>query len=193
MKEKKQIKQEVETWIAEEDTPTSASLKVLRPNHPDYGQTEDEIAERHQFIRWYLNQDLAPLMDIPVKRGERRPWLVECQVTDDRYSAFDTHDFRQTLPAFDKRAYAFDKLLERIEDLGIMHSVISFEEGRQNVQARYERLLEDRFRRRVDQLAKGLTVASDDERRRQIKRQIREIMIQIIACKKAWQKHAQAP
>ena len=60
-----EFSREVDRWIAEEELPVSAALKVIRLNDPDYGLTEDEIDERNEFIQWYLLQDYALLLSVP--------------------------------------------------------------------------------------------------------------------------------
>ena len=51
MKALQQISFTVDNWIAEEELPVRANLKVIRRNDPDYGLTEEEIQDRNEFIR----------------------------------------------------------------------------------------------------------------------------------------------
>ena len=62
-------------------------------------------------------------------------------------SAFNTIDFLRGTEEweFDKYKYFTDKVAERAEDLAIMHSCISNEEGRNNVKQRFESLVNIKF------------------------------------------------
>jgi hypothetical protein len=140
MKPAQNVGCEVDSWISEENLPASAQLKVIRQNDPDYGLTEDELAERNEFIHWYLLQDYAPLLLVPRQTDDAGFFIPEVDVTSPECSAFSTHDFLDSLQPFNKYGYAMKKLMERIRDLTILHSCLSSEQGRLNTQRGFEAL-----------------------------------------------------
>ncbi|MFO8090847.1 MAG: hypothetical protein R6U13_13485 [Desulfatiglandaceae bacterium] len=95
------VSAEVDSWIAEEELPTSAALKVIRTTSPDFGLTQDEVQERNEFISWYLMQDFKVLLLIPAAEyaTETEFFSVpEYSVTDSGYSAFNAVDFQRNRP-----------------------------------------------------------------------------------------------
>ena len=52
-----QISCTVDTWIDEESLPATPNLKVIRKNDPWYGMSEEEVEDRKEFIRCYINKD----------------------------------------------------------------------------------------------------------------------------------------
>ena len=59
------------TYIPEEELPARAGLRVERQSDPDYGLSEDEIADRNEFIRCYLVREFELLMMLPGKDRRR--------------------------------------------------------------------------------------------------------------------------
>ena len=90
------------TCIPEEEFPARVGLRVERKSDPDYGLSEDEIADRNEFIRCYLVREFELLMMIPAKTEGDEFFIPDCHVTDDAYSAFNTVDFQQSIKPFDK-------------------------------------------------------------------------------------------
>ena len=64
------VSKTVDSWIAEEELPVRANLKVILRNDPNYGLTEDEIQDRVEFIRCYLLREFELLMMIPKQTQE---------------------------------------------------------------------------------------------------------------------------
>ena len=115
-----------ENYIPEEELPVKAGLKVMRTSDPDYGLSEDEVADRNEFIRCHLAREFELLMMIPSQAQEEENFFIpDYHASDDAYSAFNTHDFQRTLKPFDKHRYAMKKIMERVEEIAILHSVIS--------------------------------------------------------------------
>jgi hypothetical protein len=176
--------------IVEEELPVSAYLKVTRRNDPDWGLTDDEIQERNEFIQWYLLQDFVPLMLIPKQAAENDFFIPDCDVTSNEYSAFNTHDFQENQRPFDKYGYAMKKIMERIKDLAIMHSVINSREGRLTTFQRYENLVEFEFRNRLLDLVDRCKRTNNPAIKSAIKRNIGELNRRILEAKKIWEQHA---
>jgi len=191
-REKEKIVRAVDGWIVEEELPAGARLKVIRPNDPNAGLSEDEINEWAEFIAWYLRQDMAVLLLIPAPAGSDDFYLADHQVTETEYSAFCTHDFQRLMRPFNKEAYAFKKLLERVRDLALLHSALGSEEGRFNTWRRFRRLLEREFEGRLNRLAWGFHQAQGRDDKAGIERKIKAIMKRVKECEVVWEKYSQA-
>ena len=59
------------TCIPEEELPARVGLRVERKSDPDYGLSEDEIADRNEFIRCYLVREFELLMMLPGNDGRQ--------------------------------------------------------------------------------------------------------------------------
>jgi len=190
MKTAQNVGCEVDTWIAEEELPSAARLKVISQNDPDYGLSEDELDERNEFIQWYLMQDFAPLLSVPRQSADASLFIPEVDVASPDYSAFSTHDFLDALQPFNKYGYAMKKLMERIRDLAILHSSLSSAEGRRNTQRRYEAFLEAKFRSRLAHLIERCRLTNDPDRKLELKQKIAELSRRITEAKRIWERYA---
>jgi hypothetical protein len=190
MKTAQHVGCEVDSWIAEEDLPSAAQLRVIRQNDPDYGLTEDELEERNEFIQWYLLQDFAPLLSVPRQAAETGLFIPGVDASSPECSAFSTHDFLDTLQPFNKYGYAMKKLMERIRDLAILHSCLSSPEGRLNTQRRYEAFLEAKFRSRLAHLIERCQMTADPDRKLELKLKIAELTRRIVEAKRIWERYA---
>jgi hypothetical protein len=190
MKSTQQIGCEVDSWIAEEDLPVHTRLKVIKKNDPDYGLTEDEIRDRNEFIRCYLRQDFKVLTLIPGQDEESGFFIGDYGVDDEEYSALNTMDFHRQMRPFNKYWYAMKKIMERVRYLAIDHSSISDEEGRLEIQRRYEALVYREFGEDILLLAERYKSAKDEEKRRWLKQKIGRLNCRILECRKIWERFA---
>ena len=191
MKSNEEINCTVDTWIVEEELPVRANLKIVKLNDPDYGLTQDEIQDRNEFIRCYLMNDFKLLTLIPKQQpSETDFFIIDCNVLDEEYSAFNTHDFQRLLRPFNKYGYAMKKIMECVKDLAILHSSISSQEGRVNTHRRYEHLVEQEFRNRLMALIDQYRWTDDEDRRFSLKGKIGEVSRRILECKKIWEQFA---
>ena len=189
MKSKTQIVvNAVEGWFVTEELPHRGGLRVLRPNHPDHGLSEDEVEARNEFIAWHLRQELGALLLIPAIESAGDFFLADLDVTDSEYSAFNTHDFHQMRGTINWWAYAERKLEDRVNDLALLCSCLSHEEGRRNTKARYTRLLQHEFQDKLDRLAQQLHVARDPEAKAEAGRKIGRIQQQVWKLNQIWTK-----
>jgi len=177
-------------YIPEEELPVRAGLRVMRTSGPDYGMSEDEIADRNEFIRCHLAREFELLMMIPSPAQEENFFIPDYHASDDAYSAFNTHDFQRTLKPFDKYRYAMKKIMERVEEIAILHSVISREEGRENTFRRFNTLVEYEFREPLFSYVDRYKAAKTDEQRQRLKQKIGELNRRIFEAKKAWERVA---
>jgi hypothetical protein len=182
-----QISQTVDRWVAE-DVRHGPGLAVIRKNSPWYGISDEEIEDRKEFIRCYLNTDFAPLLLIPVEPRENDFWFASHQ--DFMESAFNTWDFQRDRKPFDKYGYRIKKVLEQVKDLAVLHSSISYAEGRANTQRRYESLVDSEFRGRLLGLMRRYQRALGEEEKIFIRKKIEEMNRRIFQCEKIWQEYA---
>ena len=178
------------TFIPEEEFPARVGLRVERKSDPDYGLSEDEIADRNEFIRCYLVREFESLMMIPAAPERDEFFIPDCHVGDDGYSAFNTVDFQRNMEPFDKYGYAMKKVMERIKALAILHSVINREEGRQNIVRRFDYLIEFEFREQLFSSVDRFKAAKSEEQRDRLKKKIGDLNRMIIEAKKAWEQYA---
>jgi hypothetical protein len=190
MRSKQEIRCQVESWIAEEEFPVRANLKVIRTTDPDYGLTEDEIQDRNEFIRCHLLRDYELLMMIPKQDSGSDFFIADCVVAEAEYSAFNTHDFQRSQRPFNKYWYAMKMILERVKDLAVLHSCISHEEGRQEIYGRFEALLDREFREAIERLAWWHKQAVDEGRRLTLRHRIAGLNRRVLECKKVWERYA---
>ena len=165
-------------------------LRVERASDPDYGFSDDEIADRREFIRCYLAREFELLMMIPSPAQEENFYIPDFHVADDGYSAFNTHDFQKTLTPFDKFGYAMKKIMERAEEIAILHSVMTREEGRENTSRRFNALVDYEFREPLFKYVDRYKAAKTDEQRQRLKQKIGELNRRILEAKKAWERVA---
>jgi hypothetical protein len=175
-------------WIDREELPVSPVLKVEKRNDPWYEMSEEEVEDRKEFIRCYINKDFELLLFIPIQLGENDFWFSSHQ--EFMASAFNTWDFQRDRKPFNKYAYRIRKILDQVKELAILHSCISQPEGRANIQRRYESLVDNEFRDRLLFHAEKYKFTDDDERRFQIKRKIQELNRRILQCKMVWEKYS---
>ena len=178
-----------ENSIPEEELSVKAGIRVERQSDPDYSLSEDEIAERNEFIRCYLVREFELLMMLPV-RGETDFFIPDCHVTDDAYSAFNTLDFQKTMRPFDKYGYAMKKIMDRVKALAILHSSISREEGRQNIVRRFGSLIEFEFRELLFSYVDRFKTAKTDEQKERLKKKIGDLNRRILEARKTWKQYA---
>lgn len=126
--------------------PVRASLKPVQAFDRYEGMTDDESAAYSDFINWYLLQDVSLLLSLPKPaKGD----FIPVQLDGDGYdeSAFNTCDFHRYKGnlSFDKYGYRLKKIMERVNDLAMMHSCISDVEARNNVKQRCRSFIENEF------------------------------------------------
>lgn len=183
-----QISKTVDSWVSEEEIPVSPALKIIRESDPWYGMTEEEVDDAKEFIRCYINQEFEILLQIPAEPLHNDFWSPTHQ--DFQESAFNTHDFQKGQRPFNKYGYRIKRILEQVKDLALLHSCISQQEGRSNVQRRYENLVDDEFRGRLLYYVSKYKFSEDEESRFRLKMKIRELNRRILACKMIWERYS---
>jgi len=183
-----QISCTVDTWVDEESLPVTPTLKVIRVKDPWYGMSEEEVEDRKEFIRCYINKDFELLLQIPIQPSENDFWFSSHQELME--SAFNTWDFQRGRKPFDKCGYRIKKIMEEVKDLAILHSSITSPDGRTNIYRRYENLVENEFRGRLMYWVEQYKRVAEEERRPQVRRRIAELNRRILQCQKVWEEYA---
>lgn len=177
-------------WDMELDAPVRAGLKVIRIHDPNQGMTDEEIEDRNEFIRCYLLKDFEPMLRIPQKVYEDDFFMLACCVESFETSAFNTHDFERLLRPFNRYEYAMKKIMEKVEDLAIMHSCILDPEGKNVLYNRFEAFIEDRFVGRLVSLHRRYRYTENDHERMSIKKKVSEINRRILECRSIWEQYS---
>jgi len=171
-------------WVDEESVPASSVLKVVRKNDPWSGMDDEEIEDCKEFIRCYLHKEFEVVLQIPVQPVENDFWSSNHE--DFAESAFNTYDFQKTQRPFDKYCYRMKKVLERVRDLAIMHSCVSSFEGRENIQRRYQCLVDTEFREPLLRLVERFGGCADQEQRFELKRRVARLNRMVLKCNEVW-------
>jgi hypothetical protein len=185
MESTKAISQTVDGWIEECNKP-GAAVRVVRQSDPWALMDEEEIEGIKEFIRWYLNKDFAPLLQIPVVPQEIDFWFSGLEEVQE--SAFNTHDFQKDRRPFDKYGYKIKKVLERVKDLAILYSCISSERDKEDTKARYDNLVNNEFRNRLHYLVEKHGKELDENERFDLRGKIAKLNRRILECKTVWEK-----
>ena len=175
--------------IPEEELPVRANMRVIRRNHPNYGMSDDDVADRNEFIRCYLMREFELLMMIDADEQNDSFYVPDYTVADDGYSAFNTVDFQQTMEPFDAYGYAMGKIMDRVRNLAILYSALTGTEGKQNTLRRFNSLVEYEFRERLLTCVDRFHAARNDEQKQNLKTKIAELNRRIIECKRVWEQH----
>jgi hypothetical protein len=182
---KQTISETVDKWIKEQ---RPVLLRVIRANDPWDGMSEEEIEDRREYIRWYLNKDFALLLLIPVHPRETEIWFSDDE--EFRTSAFGTMDFARTQRPFDKYGYRIKNVVEKVKDLAILYSCLTSQEGREYTQGRYENLVSNEFRDDLMKLVERYQGTQYIDERMRLKPKIAEQSRRIMKCKEVWQKYS---
>ena len=179
-----------ENYIPEEELPVRTGIRVIRQSDPDYGLSDDEIADRNEFIRCHLAREFELLMMLPDNKEGTNFFIPDCHVTDEDYSAFNTIDFQRNMKPFDKYGYAMKKVMERVKTLATLHSCINREEGRQNIVRRFDSLIEFEFREPLFSFVDRFRAAKTEEQKERLKRKIGDLNRRILEAKATWEQFA---
>jgi len=150
--------------------------------------SDEEIEDRREFIRYYLLKDFELLLLIPVKPRENGFWFSDYD--EFKESAFNTWDFEKMHGPFDKYGYRVKKVLEQVKDLALLHSCISQPEGRANIHARFETVVQNEFRIPLLGLIEKYRNTFDEGKRADLRRKISKLSWYILECKAIWQRYS---
>ena len=164
------------------------ALKVIRKNDPWQGMSEEEIEDRREFIRCYINKEFELLLLIPIQPRESDFWFSSYE--DFKESPFNTWDFQRNRKPFDKYGYRIKKILEHVKDLAILHSCISQPEGRENIQKRLKLIIENEFRSQILELVEKVNATEDREKKSKLIQKIVKLNWGINECKTVWEKYS---
>ena len=176
--------------VPEEEVPVRVNMRVISRNHPNYGMSDDDVADRNEFIRCYLMREFELLMMIDADEQNDSFYVPDYTVADDGYSAFNTVDFQRTMEPFDAYGYAMGKIMDRVRNLAILYSALTGTEGKQNTLRRFNSLVEYEFRERLLTCVDRFHAARNDEQKQNLKTKIAELNRRIIECRNIWERYA---
>jgi len=139
------------------DIPTTARLKKLKKLDL-WNEFDDEMVEDYRdYMSWFMQREHNTLLSMPrPKKGDFIP--VEMDESGHDVSQFNTCDFQNGKPKFDRYGYRIRKVMERVGDLAMQHSCIRSKEGREGVRKMFESLMKSEFLiEALDALNKGDT------------------------------------
>ncbi|MBW1783373.1 MAG: hypothetical protein JRL30_21855 [Deltaproteobacteria bacterium] len=186
---KANVDRQVDSWIIAEEIPPPANLRAVSRFDGLYPEDEGELEAYWDFIRWTMAQEHLLLQSIPKPKNEHDFWHVELDEFGDNVSAFNTMDFERMHP-FDKYAYRLKKIYERVQDLALLFSCISHDEGKKNTRERFKNLVENEFRDRAIMLLETLRKYGVWVNKDRCREEIEELNKRIRKCNKIWQRYA---
>ena len=181
-------RQNMDRCMEEESHQRTLALKVIRKNDPWQNMSEEEIEDRREFIKCYMQKDFELLLLIPIQPQENDFWFSSHQ--EYLESAFNTHDFQKDKKPFDKYGYRIKKVIEHLKDLAILHSCISQPEGRENIHKRYKSIIENEFRSQILELVEKVNNTEDREKKAEIIQKIVKLNRGIYQCNNVWEKYS---
>ena len=185
---KQTTRQNVDRWTEERGQQRTLALRVIRKNDPWQNMSEEEIEDRREFIRCYINKEFELLLSIPIQPRENDFWFSSYE--EFQQSPFNTWDFQRDRKPFDKYGYRIKKVIERVKDLAILHSCISQPEGRENLQKRLKLIIENEFRSQILELVEKVNETEDREKKAAIIQKIVKLNCGIYQCKTVWEKYS---
>jgi hypothetical protein len=185
------MKQEIEQWILEEDLPPKATLKPISKFDGLYPEDDEEREAYWDFIHWAINREHAVLLHIPKPQNENNFWQLDLDESGTDVSAFNTVDFERMYPqTFNKYAYKINKIYEKVQDLALLHSCISHEEGKENVHRRFTNLIENEFKDNAAMLVETYKKYPQFLNKEKLFDRVTELNRNIRKCNQIWQQHA---
>jgi len=190
--EKKQVSRIVDSWIVEEEYPSSTHLKVERTSARYFNPCEDmedeEATAYWEFIYSIVLREYSMLLSIP-KPEAPDFFAVELDEFGNDISAFNTHDYERLYP-FNKYQWKLNRIYDKVKDLAITYSCLSNEEGRRNIHQKCINLVQSEFRN------EGVTILEHYKKYKawmykgRVIKKINELNSRIRRCKDIWQKYA---
>jgi len=185
---KSAISQTVSNWVEEESHQKTLAPKVIRKNDPWQNMSEEEIEDRRELIRYYINKEFELLLLIPIQPRENDFWFSSYE--EFQQSPFNTWDFQRDRKPFNKYGYRIKKILERVKDLAIRYSCLTSAEGREDTLRKYENLVSDEFRDKLMNLVDKYRILEDRDEKMLLKAKIAKESRHIMKCKEVWQKYS---
>ncbi len=191
MKTQHQISIEVDRWIDEEDIPSRANFKAIRGFSTYEGMDEDEIEAYRDFMYWAIHRKHEAIMQISEQEPSDHFLSYEADGDLTLSFPFSSMDYERLHPDnFNRYHYRLQKIYERVNDLALLHSSISSEEGKKNTCERFKALVRGEFRNRVLALAEKYRKYNHCIDRLKMLNEIEKLNRQIRKCKEIWQKYA---
>jgi len=180
-----------ENWIDENELPVSRLLKPIRKKDDLYPKDEEERREYWDFIYWAMTREHAVLLSIPTQKDESNFCFSDFDELGNDVSAFNTMDFQRLCPdRFNKYHYKLKKVYEKVKDLALLHSCISYTEGKKNILQRYNNLVENEFRDKAKMYLETYKKYPYWVDKDKLIEKIAELNSRIRKCKRIWKENA---
>lgn len=177
------IMTQTQNWLPTSEFPVMAGLKPIKANDPNYGLHEDEIQDRYEFIKRYLQSEYESILSIP--KPEKKDFFAFNLLNE---GAFGSQDFQRLLKSFNKYHYVMEKIMGRIKDLAIIYSVIHLPEDKTEIYNKYQRIMDNEFRIRLSYLQKKSGDGMNPQS--QINSRIFELNRRILEGEKTWKQYS---
>ena len=188
---KQEISTQVQNWIHEQDLPSKATMKPIKKFDGLYPEDDEERQAYWDFIHWAINKEHAVLLYIPKQQTENDFWQLDLDDSGTDVSAFNTADFERMHPQnFNKYAYKIKKILEKVQDLALLHSCITHQEGKTNIHRRFTNLVQNEFRDKALILLETYKKYPQLINKEKAFERIVDLNSNIRKCKGIWQKYA---
>ena len=128
-------------------------------------------------------------MIISLPDAEDDFFIGDYTVDDEGYSAYNSMDYQRTRRLFNNFEYAMKHIVDRVNDLAILHSCCSCDEDRNEVYQRYESYIDFKLREVLGALVKKYPFANESTRWT-IKKKIGELNRRILEARKIWEQYA---
>lgn len=188
---KQEISKQIQNWILEQDLPSRANLRPINKFDGLYPESEEERQAYWDFISWAIKKEHAVLLYIPKQQNENDFWQLDLDESGTDVSAFNTADFeRLHNHSFDKYAYKIKKIYEKVQDLALLHSCITTEEGKINIHRRFTNLIESEFKDKAAALIDTYKKYPQLINKEKVFEEVTKLNINIRRCNQIWQEHA---
>jgi hypothetical protein len=181
----KKVSEDVDSWIAEDELPVRANLKVLSRFDDLYDDEHLTPGEAYQLM---MEREHALILGIAQPKYEESWPPYE---SDDAISfVFSSSDYAKKMGKFNKYHWRIKKIYEKVQDLAQTYSCISNPEGKKNTYERFVALVEKEFKDEAQMIAEHYKKYSMYMWRVGTMRKIAKLNYHIRKCDEIWKQTA---
>jgi hypothetical protein len=188
MKSVTSVSECVDQLILEQDLPVRAGLKPIRKFDGLYPEDAEEAEAYWDFIRWSLCQEHASLMSVPIQ--ERNKNFLPFETDNSISFPFSSADFQKRVQAFNVEHWRTKKVLEKVENLALLFSVVGDPAIKENVRIKFVRLVEKEYLSQARLIAEHVKKYGELMNRDKAEKRVLELNRKIRACRRVWNKNA---
>ncbi len=192
MKNDNIISEKVNQLIEFEDLPHRATIKPLSRFDGLYPENEEEYQAYCDFIHWgCVIREHTQLLSLPLMEKKDDFIMDDHSIFADHDSSFNTLDYKRLHPRkFNKYQYKLRKIFERLSDLAQTYSCLSCNEGKKNIEKRFDTIVANEFRDQFNVLLDTLSNYPKIINRKKLIKRMTTLVNHIEKCKDIWHKHA---